>query len=45
MDPVERMLMDSGFETRETKKAHRISLQQIPSKVSGKVYNAKEILK
>lgn len=45
IDPVERMLMESGFETRETKKAEKLKLDTIGLKVNRKFYNPKEILK
>jgi len=41
LDPVERMLMDSGYESRETRKANRIPLEGFTSKISKKIYNPK----
>lgn len=43
IDPVERMLMESGYETRETKKAEKLDLKldSIGLKVNRKFYNPK----
>ena len=37
--------MNSGYQTRETKKADRLTLGPINPKVTSKAYNAKDIIK
>lgn len=42
---TEAWLMNSGFETRESKKASRLLDKPLDLKVSNKAYNAKDIIK
>jgi len=44
LDPLESKLMNSGFETRETKKALKLNLKDpVKTKLTAKFYNAKNI--
>ena len=45
MTATEAWLQNSGYVTRETKKANMLPLRAVDRKVQAKAYNAKDIMK
>ena len=40
MSPLEHQIMNSGYQTRETRKADMLSLKDPVSEMTNKIYNA-----